>query len=326
MDIWLFMRYAQLGSSKIEASKIILGTWQAGKSMWAGIDDTEISKAVRGAIDLGINMIDTAAEYGDGYSEQIIGQTLKNVAREQYYLATKVFCNKLKYKQVIEECNQSLRNLQTDYIDLYQIHWPAGSFGSEIVPIQETMEALNSLIDQEKILNIGVSNFSAIQLEEAMQYGKIVSNQPPYSLIWRQYDHDTNPFCRKHNIAILAYSSLAQGILTGKFKRNHRFANGDHRKYNRLMEDTNFKYVEQVISDLQQYADKYKTSISNIALNWLISQPNTFAIVGARNITQITENATAGDFILSQEDLVAIDKISDIVTKNMDQSHTMWNW
>lgn len=320
------MRYAQLGTSQIEASKIILGTWQAGKSMWADIDDQEISKAIRGALDLGINMIDTAAEYGDGYSEIIIGNTLKGISREQYYLATKVFSNKLKYNQVIEECNQSLQNLQTDYIDLYQIHWPAGSFGSELVPIQETMEALNFLQDQEKILNIGVSNFSALQIQEAMQYGNIVSNQPPYSLIWRQYDHDTNPFCRKHNIAILAYSSLAQGILTGKFKRNHRFASGDHRKYNRLMEDKNFSYVEQVINKLDEYAEKYQTSISNIALNWLISQPNTFAIVGARNINQVAENATACNFILSQEDLVAIDKISDIVTKNMDQTHTMWNW
>ncbi len=320
------MRYDNIGTSDIKSSKIILGTWQAGKAMWGEIDDRETSKAIRGALDLGINTIDTAAVYGDGHSERIIGSSLKSVAREQYYIATKVFSNKLKYDQVIRECENSLNNLQTDYIDLYQIHWPAGSFDSEIVPIKETMDALNFLKSEEKILNIGVSNFSKEQIQEAMQYSDIVSNQPPYSLIWRSYDHDTNPFCRSHNIAILAYSPLAQGILTGKFTQNHKFHIEDHRARNKFMDPKVFAYVEKVLVGLQSYAEKYHSSIGNIALHWLISRPHTFAIVGARNLQQVTDNVKCCDFILTHEELIAIDKLSELVTKEMDQTGTMWGW
>lgn len=321
------MRYGQIGTSQIDASKIIFGTWQAGKDMWAGIEDQETMQAIRGALDLGINMFDTAAIYGAGHSEQIIGAALKTVGREQYYLATKVFADKLSYSDVIEECNKSLRNLQTDYIDLYQIHWPSGSFGTDIVPIQETMEAMQVLIETDKVLNIGVSNFSAAQLQEAMQYGKIVSNQPPYSLIWRQYDHnETNPFCRAHNIGILSYSPLAQGILTGKFKPGHKFAPGDHRVNNKFFHPENFANAQKVLAGLQKYAEKYNTTLGNICLNWLISQPNTFAITGVRNLQQITDNAKCCEFSLTQEELVEIDQLSEIVTKNMDQTDRMWDW
>lgn len=320
------MRYDNIGTSTINASKIILGTWQAGKDMWAEIDDRETSKAIRGALDVGINTIDTASVYGDGYSEQIIGNALKQIAREQYYLATKVFANKLKYDQVISECEESLKNLQTDYIDLYQIHWPAGSFNSEIVPIQETMDALNFLKAEEKILNIGVSNFSKAQIQEAMQYGDIVSNQPPYSLIWRPYDQETNPFCRAHNIAILAYSPLTQGILTGKFGKNHKFHKDDHRTRNKFMDPNVFTYVEKVLTGLQPLAEKYHTSIGNIALHWLISRPHTFAIVGARNLTQVQDNVKCCDFTMSYDELIEIDKLSEVVTKNMDQTGTLWGW
>jgi aryl-alcohol dehydrogenase-like predicted oxidoreductase len=319
------MRYGIIGTSQIEASKIILGTWQAGKDMWVDVDDSETTKAIRGALDVGINMFDTAAVYGDGHSEQIIGNALKSIGREQYYLATKVFANKLKYSDVIEQCNKSLKNLQTDYIDLYQIHWPSGAFGSEVVPIQETMEAMQVLLETDKILNIGVSNFSAQQIQEAQRYGQIVSNQPPYSLIWRQYDHETNPFCRSNNIGILSYSPLAQGLLTGKFKPGHKFQDGDNRSHNKFTHPENFANVQKVVAGLQKYADKYNTSIGNIALNWLISQPNTFAIAGARNLQQVTDNARSCDFSLTQEELVEIDHLSEIVTDHMDQTDRMWD-
>jgi myo-inositol catabolism protein IolS len=320
------MRYDCIGKSKLKSSKIILGTWQAGKDMWADIDDQETTRAIRGCLDLGINTIDTAIVYGNGHSEQVIGQALKTVARETYNLATKVFANKLKYQQVLDECDKSLRNLQTEYIDLYQIHWPAGSFNSPIVPIQETMEALNSLKHSGKILNIGVSNFSKAQIEEALQYGDIVSNQPPYSLIWRPYDNATNPFCRENDIAILAYSPLAQGVLTGKFKAGHEFKPGDHRVRNKFMDAENFALVEKVLSGLQAYADKYNTTIGDVALNWLISQPHTFAIVGARNLAQVEQNVKCCDFTLSPQELSAIDRLSELVTKQMDQSGNMWHW
>ncbi len=320
------MLYANIGTSNLKSSKIILGTWQAGKDMWADIDDSEVTKAIRGALDCGINTIDTAAVYGAGYSERIICNALSNIDRQKYYLATKVFSDKLHYDDVISECEKSLRHLKTDYIDLYQIHWPSGSFNTEIVPISETMEALNYLKKVGKILHIGVSNFSKVQLEEALQYGEIMSNQPPYSLIWRPYDIETNPFCRANDIGILSYSPLAQGILTGKFKADHKFHKDDHRTHNRLMQPAIYPLVQQVLNGLQPYADKYNTSIGNIALNWLISQPNTFAITGVRNLQQITNNAQCCDFSLNAQELEEIDLLSKIVTQAMPQNTKMWDW
>lgn len=318
------MQYATIGTSNLKSSKIILGTWQAGKADWADIDDKDTTEAIRGALDLGINTIDTAIVYGSGYSERIIAAALRGIPREQYQLATKVFANHLKYDQVLSECAKSLSNLNTDYIDLYQIHWPSGSWGSAIVPIQETMHALNYLQEQGKIKHIGVSNFNKAQLSEALQYGNVISNQPPYSLIWRQYDQDTNPYCRAHNIGILAYSPLAQGILTGKFKSDHKFAAADHRARNKLMQPDIFKKIEQVLAGMQKYANKYSTSLGNIAINWVISQPNTFAIVGVRNLTQLQQNVKACDFNLSSEELAELDQLSTLVTAAMDQNTVLW--
>lgn len=318
------MQYDNIGPSDLKSSKIILGTWQAGKSMWANIDDKETTRAIRGALDTGINCIDTAIEYGGGHSERIIAKALSDVTRGEYYLLTKVFADKLGYDQVIAECDKSLKNLATDYIDLYQIHWPAGAWGSNVVPINETMEALVTLKQNGKIRNIGVSNFTAKQLKEASDYGPIISNQPPYSLLWRQYEEDTNTYCRENNLAILAYSPLSQGILTGKFKKDHKFAAGDHRSRNRLLEPQIFPKVEEVLASLQEYADKYSTSIGNIALNWLVSQPRTFAIVGARKLSQVQDNAKACNFQLTPNELMEIDTLSRLVTDNMQQDGTLW--
>jgi len=162
------MEKRSLGTSDIKITPILMGTWQAGKRMWVGIEDAETTKAIRVAFEAGITTIDTAEVYGEGHSEQIVAQALSDV-RDQVVYATKVFANHLKYNQVLEACDRSLKNLNTDYIDLYQIHWPSGTFNSEIVPIEETMSALNHLKQQGKIRAIGASNFSRPQLEEASQ-------------------------------------------------------------------------------------------------------------------------------------------------------------
>jgi len=211
------MQKRYLGQTNIEITPLLVGTWQAGKKMWAGIEDEESIKAIRAAFEAGITTVDTAEIYGEGHSELIVAQALADV-REQVIYATKVFANHLKYEQVIAACHRSLKNLQTDYIDLYQIHWPSGSWNTEIVPISETMAALNYLKAQGKIRAIGVSNFSRSQLEEASQYGRIESIQPPYSLFWRSVEKEIMPYCIENNISILAYSPLAQGLLTGKFR------------------------------------------------------------------------------------------------------------
>ena len=168
------MEKRQLGTSEIQITPIIMGTWQAGKRMWVGIEDAETVKAMRAAFEAGITTFDTAEGYGEGHSEQIIGQALSDV-RSQVVYASKVGASHLKPELVIEACDRSLKNLNTDYIDLYQIHWPAGSWNSELVPIADTMDALNKLKEQGKIRAIGVSNFSRAQIEEAAQYGRIDS-------------------------------------------------------------------------------------------------------------------------------------------------------
>ena len=209
------MQPRKLGQSDIQISPIIMGLWQAGKEMWVGIEDKQTTQAIRAAFDAGITTFDTAEAYGRGHSERILASALSE-NRDQVIYATKVFANHLKFDQVLEACHRSLKNLQTDYIDLYQIHWPSGSFGLSEVPIGETMGALNELKDQGKIRAIGVSNFSRPQLQEAIQYGQIDSLQPPYSLFWRQVEKDTMSFCVENKITILAYSPMAQGLLTEK--------------------------------------------------------------------------------------------------------------
>jgi aryl-alcohol dehydrogenase-like predicted oxidoreductase len=319
------MELRSLGSSEVKISPIIMGTWQAGKEMWVGIDDSETIEALRVAFEAGITTIDTAEYYGHGHSERVIGKALAEV-RDQVVYATKVFPNHLKFDQVIEACNRSLKNLKTDYIDLYQIHWPAGSWGTELVPVEETMKAMNDLKEKGKIRAIGVSNFSRAQLEEAAGYGPIDSLQPPYSLFWRQVEKDAQPYCVEKGITILAYSSMAQGLLTGKFGPNHKFAEGDHRSKNKLFKPDNYQRAQQALERLRPIAKRHGISLGQLALGWLIAQPNTCAIAGARNGEQVKQNAKAGEILISPGDSVEIDQIGRSVTDHLDDNPVMWEF
>lgn len=319
------MEKRQLGTSEIYITPIVMGTWQAGKSMWVGIEDAETVKAMRSAFEAGITTFDTAEMYGNGHSEQIVSKALSDV-RSQVIYASKVFANHLKYDAVIEACDRSLKNLNTDYIDLYQIHWPSGSWNTEIVPIAETMSALNKLKEQGKIRTIGVSNFSRAQLAEAAECGRIDSLQPPYSLFWRWVEKDAMSYCVKNHISILAYSSLAQGILTGKFGREHKFEEGDHRTKSKLFKPENYARVQAALDRLRPIADRHQTSLGNLALAWLIAQPQSNAIVGARNAEQAAANAKAAEVKLSEEDLKEIDAIGRTVTDHLDDNPVMWDF
>ncbi|MBD2181981.1 aldo/keto reductase [Planktothrix sp. FACHB-1355] len=319
------METRRLGNSDVNISPIIMGTWQAGKAMWVGIEDSETVKAMRAAFEAGITTIDTAEVYGNGHSEQIVAQALSDV-RDRVVYATKVFANHLKYDLVIEACDRSLKNLKTDYIDLYQIHWPSGAFNSEIVPIEETMRAMNDLKQQGKIRAIGVSNFSRAQIEEAAQYGRIDSLQPPYSLFWRQVEKDTMPYCIENNISIIAYSSLAQGLLTGKFGLGHKFQEGDNRIKNKLFMGENYERAQAALDKLRPIAERHQCKLAQLTLAWLIAQPQTNAIVGARNSDQSVQNAKAADVKLSADELAQIDAIGRTVTDPLDDSPIMWDW
>ncbi|KOP25434.1 aldo/keto reductase [Hapalosiphon sp. MRB220] len=319
------MQKRHLGTSEVTITPILMGTWQAGKKAWVGIEDADSIKTIRAAFEAGITTIDTAEVYGDGHSERIVAEALSDV-RDRVEYATKVFANHLKYDQVIEACDRSLKNLKTDYIDIYQIHWPSGAFNSEIVPIKETMNALNDLKKQGKIRAIGVSNFSRTQLEEASQYGRIDSLQPPYSLFWRQIEKDIMPYCIENNISILAYSSLAQGLLTGKFGPDHKFDPKDNRTSNKLFQGENFARAQQALEKLRPIAQQHQCSLAQLALAWLIAQPQTQAIAGARYPEQAKNNAKAASIQLSETELQQIDAIGHIVTDHLDDSQIMWNW
>ena len=319
------MQHRQLGRTKIEISAIIFGGWQSGKAEWVGIDDNETIAAHRAAFDSGITTFDTAEAYGKGHSEQILGQAL-GAKRDQIVIASKVFTDHMKHDLVIEACERSLKNLGTDRIDLYQIHWPAGTFGTEAVPIEETMGALTQLKEQGKIRAIGVSNFSRAQLQEAAQFGRIDSLQPPYSLFWRQAASEAAAYCAENKISILAYSPLAQGLLTGKFGRGHKFAEGDHRAGNKLFSGENYERAQNALGKLRPLADKYGVTVGQLSLAWLIAQPQTNAIVGARNADQAVQNAAAGDVEIDEDDLEAIDEIGRTVTDRLDKNPIMWNW
>ena len=319
------MQKRELGTSGIHITPIITGTWQAGKSQWVGVEDADTIKAIRAAFDAGITTVDTAEVYGNGHSERVVAEALAAV-RDQVVYATKVFANHLKYDQVLAACDASLKNLKTDRIDLYQIHWPSGSFKSEVVPIAETMRALNDLKQQGKIRAIGVSNFSQVQLEEAAQYGRIDSLQPPYSLFWRYVEKDAVPYCVEQKISIIAYSPLAQGLLTGKFGADHTFPPEDNRAKNKLFQGETYQRAQAALEKLRPIADRYQTSLGNLALAWLVAQPQANAIVGVRNAEQAVENAKAGKLKLSDADLAAIDHIGRTVTDAFDDNPLMWNW
>jgi aryl-alcohol dehydrogenase-like predicted oxidoreductase len=319
------MKIRTLGNSGLKISAVIMGTWQAGKDMWVGIDDSQTTAAIRAAFEAGITTFDTAEAYGKGHSERILGAALADV-RDRVVLATKVFANHLKFDQVIAACDRSLKNLKTEYIDLYQIHWPSGSFGTRHVPLEETMEAMNQLKEQGKIRAIGVSNFSRRQLEEAVQYGPVESLQPPYSLFWRQVEKDAMPYCVEKNISILAYSPMAQGLLTGKFGPDHEFQKGDIRSKNKLFQPNQSQRVQQALGRLRPIADELKMSLGQLALAWVISHPGTCAIAGARNRKQATENARAAETMLSPAELARIDEIGRLVTDYSDDSPVMWSF
>jgi myo-inositol catabolism protein IolS len=319
------MELRKLGTTSIEISPIIMGTWQAGKDMWVGIDDTESIQAIKAAYDAGITTFDTAEVYGNGHSERIVGNALYDV-RDRVVIATKVFSNHLKYNQVVNACHKSLKNLSTDYIDLYQIHWPPGSFGAKKVGLEETMRALTDLKTQGKIRAIGVSNFSRSQLEEAAIYGKIDSLQPPYSLFWRKVETDAMPYCLENNITLLAYSSMAQGLLTGKFGPNHTFAKGDHRFRNKLYQPENYERVQKALEKLRPIATANHITLGQLALAWVISRPGICAIAGARTPEQAVQNAAAGNVRLSDEHLADIDDIGKMVTNPLDDDPVMWEW
>ncbi len=326
------MEYKKLGESDIEVSELAFGAWAIGGWLWGGADSKDAITALETAVGHGMTTIDTAAVYGFGLSEELVGKAVKgkrntvqiltkfglvwDEKKGKFYFATKdnegkdtdIYSYASKEK-VISDCELSLKRLGTDYIDLYQIHWP-----DKTTPVSETMEALEILIQQGKIRAGGVSNYSAELMADAVKTYKIASNQVPYSMVNRTIENEIVPYCVQNNIGILAYSPLQRGLLTGKIKTGHQFNEGDNRPSTIYYKEPNLSEILQFTTKLKEIADELKVTLSQLVLNWTTRQQGiTCVLAGARNATQVLDNVKATDFRLSDDVLKQItDLLSDL--------------
>ena len=328
------MEYRNLGKSDLKISVITFGAWAAGGWMWGGADRNNAVEAIRASYHAGVTSIDTAPAYGQGASEEIVGEAIKGLPRDKVQLLTKyglrwnskkgAFHFKSKdndgheidiYKyagkdSIIKECEDSLRRMGTDYIDLYQIHWP-----DLTTPIDETMEAVAQLIRQGKVKYAGVCNYNVEQLKEAQKTLDLVSNQVPYSMVKRDIEKEVVPYCMENNLSILAYSPLQRGLLTGKMKPGYVFAPGDHRAELYFFKNENIKRANTFLEKIKPLAAEKKATLSQVVLRWTVEQPGiTIALVGARDAAQAMENAKAIEVQLSSEEIAFIDKEMKQVT------------
>jgi aryl-alcohol dehydrogenase-like predicted oxidoreductase len=317
------MQYRKLGHSDLEISVVTFGAWAAGGWMWGGTERSEAVKAIRSSYDVGVTSIDTAPVYGQGLSEEIVGEAIQDLPRDKVQILTKYGMrwdlakgdfamhskdnegNEIEiYKyaakeSIIKECEDSLKRLGTDYIDLYQIHWH-----DKTTPIEETMEAVSLLIKQGKVRYAGVCNYDANLMREAAKYLNLVSDQVPYSMVKRDIEKETVPYCLENNKSILAYSPLERGLLTGKMKPGYKFGADDHRADLYFYKDENLKSVETFLNTIKPLADDKQASLGQLVIRWTVEQPGiTIALVGARNSEQALQNAKAMDIKITSEEL-----------------------
>ena len=316
------MELRNLGKSNVKITPIAFGAWAIGGWMWGGAERSQAVAAIRKSVDLGITTIDTAPVYGFGLSEEITGEAIKGMrdkvqiltkfglrwddTKGKYFMATKDNHGKnidlygySAKESVVKECEESLKRLGTDYIDLFQIHWP-----DPTTPVEETMEALNKLIDQGKILAAGVSNYDVPLMERAGKVTVIATNQVPYSMLKRDIENDVVPYCTENEVGILAYSPLQRGLLTGKFDPEHEFREGDARGGLKEFKKDNIARVNKFLDKLRPLADSKGATLSQLVLRWTIQQPGiTCALAGARDPDQVMDNAGALNFSLSDVEI-----------------------
>ncbi|MBN2910055.1 aldo/keto reductase [Polycladomyces sp. WAk] len=310
------MEKRRLGNSELYPSVIGFGGWAAGKSGWGIVEEREIVEAIQTAYDHGVNFFDTAPFYGYGESERVLGKTLKPM-RDKVIIATKFgiiwnnqgdFVIDVSRKNILREIDVSLKNLDTDYIDLYQVHWP-----DHKTPIQETMETLNELVQSGKIRYIGVSNFSVEQMEEARKYANVVSLQSPYNLLQRGVEKAEYSYTERVGMGFIPYSPLAQGLLTGKFNKGTKIAENDvRRRFNPLFKEGEFEANLEKVEKIRTVADRYNKPLAQVAVNWLLAKPAVATVItGAKNKEQVIQNAAAAEWKLESEDVIALDRMTD---------------
>ncbi len=311
------METTRIGESGIEVSRIGLGTWAMGGWMWGGTDEEAAVRTLSEAVERGITLVDTAPVYGFGRSEEIVGRALaEGGLRNRVVLATKaalewrdgrVFRNASR-QRIVAEVEDSLRRLRTDVIDLYQVHWPDPG-----TPVEETAGAMADLLRQGKIRAVGVSNFSASQMDAFRTVAPLHADQPPYNLFERGIEDDVLPYCRSNGVGVLAYGALCRGLLSGRMTADTVFTGDDLRKIDPKFEPPRYEAYLRAVARLDRFAqERYGRRVIHLAVRWLLDQAGvTTALWGARRPDQLDEVGGALGWSLDTGGLAEIDRIVD---------------
>ncbi|ADP98591.1 aldo/keto reductase [Marinobacter adhaerens] len=306
------------GNTDIQVTPVGLGTWAIGGWMWGGTDEAQSIDTIHRAIDKGIGLVDTAPVYGFGRSEEIVGKALSDGRRDQVALATKVALNwnddhdkvwrDASASRIEREVEDSLKRLQTDRIDIYQVHWPDPK-----TPMEETARALEKLYQAGKIRAIGVSNFTPSQMDELQKSVPLHSLQPPYNLFEREIEQDILPYCRENGIATITYGGLCRGFLTGKMREDTQFTGDDLRKNDPKFQGDRYRQYLNAVAELDAFArERYQKSVLALALRWLVDQPGvTTALWGARRPEQLDPVDEIDGWSLDKNAMAEIDGILD---------------
>lgn len=316
------MEYVKISGTDINCSRIGLGCWAIGGWLWGGSDERESVDTILSALGRGINLIDTAAVYGFGRSEEIVGKALAGHGqRDKVVIATKagldwtagrVYRNSTR-SRIVKEVEDSLERLGTDYIDIYQIHWP--DFDT---PIEEAAEAMNDLYKAGKIRAIGVSNYSVGQMDAFRRRAPLHASQPPYNLFERGIEEDILPYCDSSGITMLLYGAICRGLLSGRMKADTKFEGDDIRKADPKFKEPRFGEYLKAVGKLDDYArDKYGKRVIHLAIRWMLDKaPNHITLWGARRPEQLDPIAELTGWALDKDDFQAVDKILEETIKD----------
>ena len=322
------MEYRKLGNTDIEVSVMALGCWPfAGGAVWGDQDDDISIATVDAALEAGINFFDTAEGYEKGHSERVLGRGLEG-RREKAVIATKVGANHLSPEGIVSACEESLKNLKTDYIDLYQIHWP-----NHDIPIETTWHALEGLLTDGKVRALGVSNFAIGDLSDLIEVGRPETNQMPYGLLWRALEFEILARCREQAIGLICYSPLAQGLLTGRYLTADEVPDGLARSrwYSSTRPMANHdesgceEAVFRAIAGIREVSRKVAAPMASVALAWVRQQRGvTSFLVGARNPQELKRNLPTLSLELDAVTTAELERLTQPVKDAIGRNPDMW--